>query len=386
MSSNSPIPDTLLEAVYDTDNVTGHTHNFYNYPARFSPVFVREAISAFTEKGDLILDPFVGGGTTLIEAKTLGRNSIGFDISSLATFLSNVKTTAISKAAQERLLLWANEFVPNLRCDSDYSRPEEWINEGYFRNMSEKDVWPLRVLMEKFIHKIENSPFSDKEANFLRAALLKTGQWALDSKSNIPIASSFRSKLLENINSMLISLETLREHNASFTLVRNKPAKKIASDVAFKKIGSPKLVLTSPPYPGVHVMYHRWQIHGRRETPLPFWIADSQDGHGLAHYTMGDRNQKDLTDYFKNIKESFSSIVKVCNAETVVIQVIGFSNASWQLPKYLEAMSEAGLEEINFFEDRLWRTVPNRRWYAQNLGNNSSSQELILFHRLKSSH
>jgi hypothetical protein len=40
----------------------------------------------------------------------------------------------------------------------------------------------------------------------------------------------------------------------------------------------PKLVLTSPPYPGVHVLYHRWQVDGRKETPLPFMIAGKLDG------------------------------------------------------------------------------------------------------------
>ena len=32
----------------------------------------------------------------------------------------------------------------------------------------------------------------------------------------------------------------------------------------------PQLILTSPPYPGVYVLYHRWKIGGRRESPAPF--------------------------------------------------------------------------------------------------------------------
>jgi hypothetical protein len=41
----------------------GHTHNFYRYPARFSPQFARAAVEAFSAPGDTVLDPFVGGGT-----------------------------------------------------------------------------------------------------------------------------------------------------------------------------------------------------------------------------------------------------------------------------------------------------------------------------------
>ena len=58
----------------------------------FSPVFAREFISQFTKPGDLILDPFAGGGTSLVEARALGRSAIGIDISQLAVFGVIVKS------------------------------------------------------------------------------------------------------------------------------------------------------------------------------------------------------------------------------------------------------------------------------------------------------
>ena len=61
----------------------------------------------------------------------------------------------------------------------------------------------------------------------------------------------------------------------------------------------PTLVITSPPYPGVHVRYHRWTINQRVETPAPFWIADCKDGQGAAYYTLGDRRQLALDSYFQ---------------------------------------------------------------------------------------
>src|SRR5260370_42688985 len=81
----------LVTAARDPSPVSGLTHNFYKYPARFSPKFVRAVIELFSDPGDLILDPFMGGGTTLVEALALGRQAIGTDISSLATFVANVK-------------------------------------------------------------------------------------------------------------------------------------------------------------------------------------------------------------------------------------------------------------------------------------------------------
>lgn len=53
----------LIQAARSSGSICGLTHNFYRYPARFSPALVRAAIRAFTKPGDLILDPFVGGGT-----------------------------------------------------------------------------------------------------------------------------------------------------------------------------------------------------------------------------------------------------------------------------------------------------------------------------------
>ncbi len=47
--------DSFLRAVKDKSIVKGFTHDFYNYPARFSPKFVREAIKTFSRPTDLII-------------------------------------------------------------------------------------------------------------------------------------------------------------------------------------------------------------------------------------------------------------------------------------------------------------------------------------------
>lgn len=78
--------EEILTAARDNSRVSGLTHTFYKYPARLSPTFVRAVIETFTEPGDWILDPFVGGGTTLVEAKALARSCIGVDNNELAVF------------------------------------------------------------------------------------------------------------------------------------------------------------------------------------------------------------------------------------------------------------------------------------------------------------
>ncbi len=75
---------------------------------------------------------------------------------------------------------------------------------------------------------------------------------------------------------------------------------RMCGDAATKN--KPKLVLTSPPYPGVHILYHRWQISGRRETPAPYWLADLNDEHGVSHYTMGGRSRLGIHNYFHTLR------------------------------------------------------------------------------------
>src|SRR5262245_37585312 len=90
------VPAQVLAAIAAKDPISGHTHNFYRYPARFSPLFVREVIRHYSQPGDVILDPFMGGGTAIVEALALGRKAIGVDLNSLAHFVSTVKTTPLS--------------------------------------------------------------------------------------------------------------------------------------------------------------------------------------------------------------------------------------------------------------------------------------------------
>jgi len=63
------------------------THN-PNYRGNFAPQIARNIIEMYTTKGDSILDPMVGAGTTLIEAKLLARNALGMDINPDAVQLS----------------------------------------------------------------------------------------------------------------------------------------------------------------------------------------------------------------------------------------------------------------------------------------------------------
>lgn len=63
------------------------------YRGNWSPYIPRNLILRYSNEGDLILDQFIGGGTTLVEAKLLARNVIGVDINPAALERCREKTT-----------------------------------------------------------------------------------------------------------------------------------------------------------------------------------------------------------------------------------------------------------------------------------------------------
>ena len=82
----------------------------------------------------------------------------------------------------------------------------------------------------------------------------------------------------------------------------------------------------------------------------------------------------------------FSSLGIIADSTTTLVQMIAFSDPKNQLPRYLRTMENAGFSEVKFFsntstEKRVWRTVPNRKWYASLQGNTPSSKEVVLIHR-----
>jgi len=173
----------LVAGARDNEPVRGLTHNFYKYPARFSPIFARAAIEAFTQPGDLVLDNHVGGGTTLVEALATGRHAIGVDISALAEFVASVKTMVFTEAELDRLQAWAR-CLPSaiqVRKSSIYFADEAEL--GYYKHLGHPSRWRLRKAIEQGLGAAIRLATPRLES-FGRCVVLRTAQWALDSRSS----------------------------------------------------------------------------------------------------------------------------------------------------------------------------------------------------------
>ena len=125
----------LAEAAHDQSRVKGLTHEFYRYPARFSPTFVRGAIEAFTQPGDWVVDPFAGGGTTLVEAMAMGRNTLGIDISSLSSFLCEAKTQILGDQDVSAFERWMERIDATINMHAPSERHDAYADAGYYRNL-----------------------------------------------------------------------------------------------------------------------------------------------------------------------------------------------------------------------------------------------------------
>lgn len=226
---------------------TRHTHNYHRYPAKFIPNIVEKLIKNYTTQDDIVCDPFGGCGTTLVEAKLLGRRSIGFDINPVAKLITQTKTTAINPKTLSKAL---ENFKINLNKTQNFMVSH---NPRIYYWFDEKTIQELDKIYST-IHQFKNykirhfflCAFSHILKNCSRW-LMKSIKPTIDKDKHIPSP--------ENI--FLCHLQSMIKKNEHFynTLMNAKhfcvPAKMKLRD-STKRLPldneSIDLVIASPPY------------------------------------------------------------------------------------------------------------------------------------------
>ena len=376
--------DSLTVAAASRAYASDLTHGLYKYPARLSPPLARALILALTKPGDVILDPFAGGGTTAVEALFHGRRVIASDINSLACFVTLAKSWPAPRRSLRGYAAWVEDAIGDLRSSAFGSIPLVTRNGDRYAPRTHAALLHLGA---------KAGGLPDKAAR--RLALLTTvraGQLCFDCRSKPPtvkilqeIFADTSRRLLEQ---MSVYSEACRSHTYDGGLRRalrvvQTDAEALSSCIRLKPSNPVSLILTSPPYPGVHVLYHRWQVYGRKETSLPYHLLGLQDGSFESFYTLAARSSEDAH-YFTRLTSIFSNLLPLMTSATIVAQVVGFADPAIQLPRFREAMTMAGFEEIvnPYSSDRqIERAIPHRKWYAAVTSKKTVSSEFLLLHR-----
>ena len=78
------------------------THGLHAYAAKCPPKLVAYGLQYYSKPGETVLDPMVGSGTTLVEARLMGRHAIGYDIDPLARMIAQVKSRQVHDSQIEQ--------------------------------------------------------------------------------------------------------------------------------------------------------------------------------------------------------------------------------------------------------------------------------------------
>jgi len=81
---------------FEAENSLHATHGLHAFAAKCPPQLVKYGISRYSSPGETVLDTMMGSGTTLVEARLMGRNGIGYDLDPLARLIASVKARPLS--------------------------------------------------------------------------------------------------------------------------------------------------------------------------------------------------------------------------------------------------------------------------------------------------
>ncbi len=182
-------------------DTTKHVHRLHPYKGKFIPqlveYFIDEHIDNFKKevyfkKGDIILDPFSGSGTTMVQANELGMHAIGIDVSAFNSLIANVKVGKVDfedlNNELKKITSSLKKFISqnnNVQFEIELLEELNIFNKKYFPSPEFK----IKVKEKEIIEK-EYTPQKENE-------FLKTFE-KLRKKYNLKIKQDKKNNFLEN--------------------------------------------------------------------------------------------------------------------------------------------------------------------------------------------
>jgi len=342
------------------------SHKFHSYPARFIPQIPKTFINLFTNENDIVIDPFCGCGTTIVESFLSGRASIGNDFNPLACLITKVKARLIP---EEELNLLGKKIIGIKRyVDSNHRRPE------YFRKLPKRNISNLfnkDMINELCLIKEGLDELKDKHGIYeLGLVALSATIWSLiESENGIDIFANFYRK----ITSMRDTIREMRN------VVKKEPrVEVIYGDARFLEIDSniSKLIVTSPPYVNA-LDYYRVHMYNM------LWLGMDYEGFrkheigGHSHY-IANRFRL-LSEYLADMLRSMIEMNRVLKRGGVCVIAIGNSSLEYELiESYKHFLAFAPY--LNFRSIKtIFRNIDTTRKYtSRNIGKIDDEYIIVL--------
>jgi DNA modification methylase len=287
------LPFRLLQP--EIPSTTYLTHGIHSHPAKFIPQIPRYFISKYSKRGETVLDPFCGSGTTLLEAMITGRNAIGIDINPLAILIAKVKTTPIeaSKLKKEGKRLLANIQqckndnleTPTFPNVNHWYEPEAKIELARIKKCIDKykkkdgDLYDFfRVTFSTIVRSASNA-----DPRISKPTKTKRMRKLLEKGRNFHIVEDFEKQLENNIKAMAELDEEINKLNNS-SRIRVGHVTLIEQDA--RCIGLPEesvdLIVTSPPFINAQNYYRTFKLQ-------LFWLEliNPQNGSNFHRSFIG---------------------------------------------------------------------------------------------------
>ncbi len=214
-------PDISWELSFDwvkEGERTKHVHRLHPYKGKFIPQLVEYFLDEHTDrlkkeiyfkKGDIVIDPFCGSGTTLVQANELGIHSIGVDVSPFNAFISNVKLIEVDFKELEREI---ERIVKRLEKFTTYTAFEKELNEKLLAFNSK--FFPSPAFKRKVYKKeVEKEYMESKESEFLKIYEELLKKYSLDFKENGErfLEKWYLKSVREEIEIVLNLIEEIRD-------------------------------------------------------------------------------------------------------------------------------------------------------------------------------
>lgn len=144
------------------------THNVHRYSGKFIPQIASRAVEILSRPGELVVDPYCGSGTTLLECARLRRRAVGVDLNPLAVLIARVKTTPVPKPQLDSLVLGLKTELTALGVDDEFplfmasagaERPplgdDARLEHEWYRKWFQPHVLPELIRIDLEIARIE---------------------------------------------------------------------------------------------------------------------------------------------------------------------------------------------------------------------------------------